>query len=83
MCDGNIVYSGVPQGVPNHFAGLKYEFPKFANPADIAMKILSINYPKKDEDEKFVQDLVDNYKKDNAGLDLDLSNKFLLGDVKI
>ena len=69
MCDGNIVYAGVPQGVPNHFAGLKYEFPKYANPADIAMKLLSINYPKKDEDEKFVQDLVVNYKKENEGLD--------------
>lgn len=54
MCDGNIVYTGVPHGVPNHFATLNFEFPKFSNPADIAMKLLSINYPKKAEDEKYI-----------------------------
>ena len=46
MCDGHIVYQGPPQDVGAHFTGM-FEFPKFCNPADVAMKILSINYPKK------------------------------------
>ena len=50
-----------------------FEFPRFCNPADIAMKILSINYPKKQEDEAYVQRLVDNYKKENEAKEKELS----------
>ena len=57
MCDGHIVYQGPPKAVTQHFDGM-FVFPKFANPADIAMKILSINYPKKPEDDKYVDSLV-------------------------
>lgn len=34
---------------------------KFANPADSLMKILAISYPKKEEDEKKINDLVYEY----------------------
>lgn len=54
MCDGHIVYQGPPLEVPAHFAKGNLMFPKFANPADHAMKLLSVSYPKKDEDEAFV-----------------------------
>ena len=46
MCDGHIVYQGPPLEVPAHFAKADISFPKFSNPADVTMKILSINYPK-------------------------------------
>ena len=50
-----------------------FEFPRFCNPADIAMKILSINYPKKKEDEEYVQSLVANYNKENAAKEKEIS----------
>ena len=56
----------------SHFTGM-FDFPRFCNPADIAMKILSINYPKKQEDEAYVQRLVDNYKKENEAKEKELS----------
>ena len=54
MCDGHIVYQGPPLEVPAHFAKGDIVFPKFTNPADYAMKLLSVSYPKKDEDEALV-----------------------------
>ena len=56
----------------SHFTGM-FEFPRFCNPADIAMKILSINYPKKKEDEEYVQSLVANYNKENAAKEKEIS----------
>ena len=35
-----------------------FNFPKYANPADVAMKILSINYPKQPADDLHVDSLV-------------------------
>lgn len=83
MCDGHIVFSGEPHKVKEHFEGL-YEFPRFCNPADVAMKILSVNYPKKEADEQKVKDLVDRYFQQGGSRDQDLAiaNKFLLSDVK-
>ena len=54
MCDGHIVYQGSPLEAPAHFAKGNLMFPKFTNPADHAMKLLSVSYPKKDEDEALV-----------------------------
>ena len=54
MCDGHIVYQGPPLEAPAHFAKGNLMFPKFTNPADYAMKLLSVSYPKKDEDEALV-----------------------------
>jgi len=51
MCDGNIVYQGPPQEVPNYFSRLGIKFRPFCNPADIVMKELSVNYPKLEKDE--------------------------------
>jgi hypothetical protein len=36
--------------------------PRFANPADFFMKILTINYPKQVDDEKKIDFLLSNYK---------------------
>ncbi len=38
-----------------------FEFGVFANPADIFMKILSINYPKSGKDEEKLDLLITNY----------------------
>jgi len=46
MCDGNIVYQGDAAKSPAYFRSIKYDMPRFANPADIFMKLLAINYPK-------------------------------------
>jgi ABC-type multidrug transport system ATPase subunit len=47
MCDGNIVYQGDAAKSPSYFRSIKYDMPRFANPADIFMKLLAINYPKR------------------------------------
>ena len=61
MCDGHIVYQGPSYEVPTHFAKGDIIFKKFCNPADISMKILSINYPKQQADDDKVQNLVNLY----------------------
>jgi hypothetical protein len=61
MCDGKVVYQGLGQKVVPYFGEMGYTFPKFSNPADGFMKIISVNYPKQDEDIKKIADLVDHY----------------------
>lgn len=56
MCDGHIVYQGEAKKSTEYFdkiATSQYKFtcPRFANPADFFMKILSINYPIAEEDQ--------------------------------
>ena len=36
----------------DYFKGLKFEVPRFANPADFFMKVLSVKYPKQEDDVK-------------------------------
>ena len=55
MCDGHIVYQGDAKYSPEYFRKIDRPVPKFANPADFFMKLLSINYPKMPEDEANVQ----------------------------
>ncbi len=61
MCDGHIVYQGAPLEVPAHFAKANLNYPRFANPADISLKLLSINYPKTPDDENYIDKLVKLY----------------------
>jgi hypothetical protein len=51
MADGNIVYQGQAADSADYFRSLNFEFRKLANPADVFMRILSVNYPKQAEDE--------------------------------
>lgn len=46
MCDGYIVFQGDAGDSMEYFRTLKFNIPRFANPADFFMKVLSINYPK-------------------------------------
>lgn len=61
MADGNIVYQGIANQAPSYLKNMGFEFGVFANPADIFMKILSINYPKNDKDEEKLDLLITNY----------------------
>jgi ATP-binding cassette, subfamily G (WHITE), eye pigment precursor transporter len=62
MADGHIVYQGDAAKSPAYFRSLKYDMPKFANPADVFMKILAINYPKGPVDEEKIRYLKQAYR---------------------
>ena len=62
MCDGNIVYQGTASASVAHFREMKFEVPRFVNPADFFMKELSIKYPKGPDDEKKLQNLNNFYR---------------------
>eukprot|EP00347_Sterkiella_histriomuscorum_P020475 403337662 len=61
MCDGNIVYQGDAAQSTFYFNQLGIQCPKFANPADFFMRILTINYPKTEKDEEKIQFLNEKY----------------------
>lgn len=63
MADGNIVYQGMAFDSPAYFSKLNYSGSKFSNPADIFMKALSINYPKKQEDDEKLEQLISTFQK--------------------
>ncbi len=50
MADGHIVYQGLANMTPEYFSKMGFDFNRFANPADVFMRILSVNYPKQEED---------------------------------
>lgn len=62
MCDGNIVYQGDAKNSVHHFSMIGKPVPKFTNPADFFMKVLSVRYPKSPEDEAHVDFLTRNYR---------------------
>ena len=61
MADGNIIYQGLANQAPAYLKNMGFKFATFANPADVFMKILSINYPKQDKDLEKLDLLVTNY----------------------
>jgi hypothetical protein len=61
MADGHTVYQGLAYDSPTYFKELSYQGSKFSNPADIFMKALSINYPKKQEDEEKLEKMITKY----------------------
>mmetsp|Transcript_32952 Transcript_32952/g.40761 ORF Transcript_32952/g.40761 Transcript_32952/m.40761 type:complete len:102 (+) Transcript_32952:1028-1333(+) len=61
MCDGNIVYQGDARASASYFNQIGKPVPRFANPADYFMKLLSINYPKGPADEEKIGELRRNY----------------------
>lgn len=62
MCDGHIVYQGKASDSSTYFKNINIPLPRFANPADFYMKILTINYPKQSNDEMKIEFMVNNYK---------------------
>jgi ABC-type multidrug transport system ATPase subunit len=61
MADGYIVYQGDAKASIQHFKMINRRVPRFANPADFFMKILSVKYPKSKEDEENLEYLNRNY----------------------
>ena len=47
---------------PSYFTSIGYKFEKFCNPADVFMRILSIEYPKTQKEIDKIENLVSNYK---------------------
>lgn len=63
MADGNIVYQGLANEAPAYFSKLDFKFSKFSSPADIFMKVLSVNYPKQKEDSEKLDRIILSYEK--------------------
>ena len=61
MMDGFITYQGKAKDSTMHFSKIGLTCPMRTNPADYYMRILSVNYPKKQVDEKNIQMLTDHY----------------------
>jgi ABC-type multidrug transport system ATPase subunit len=63
MADGNIVYQGIANRAPKYFGMLGFKLGKYSNPADSFIKVVAINYPKTDEDDKKIKVLMEGYYK--------------------
>lgn len=50
MCDGFIVFQGDAKFAMEHFELTNFKAPKYGNPADYFMKVLTVRYPKEQED---------------------------------
>ena len=61
MADGLIVYQGDAKNSVQHFKMINMPVPRFANPADFFMKVLSIRYPKQAADDEKLDYLSRNY----------------------
>ena len=66
MMDGYITYQGLAKNSTMHFASAGLLCPTHSNPSDFFMRILSVNYPKEDEDEKHIENINSHYNKSLA-----------------
>jgi len=55
MCDGHIVYQGGAVESTDYFKNLGYKVRQYDNPADVFMRVLSIDYPKTEKDEQKIE----------------------------
>jgi hypothetical protein len=63
MADGKIVYQGAAKESTKYFSRIGFECPRYANPADFFMKLLTINYPLTKTDEEKLEILNGGYLK--------------------
>jgi hypothetical protein len=61
MCDGYIMFQGHARESVSHFAKMVLVCPIHSNPSDYFMKVLSINYPKTEDDERYISRMNDHY----------------------
>ena len=61
MADGHIVYQGDAKRSVDYFKQIDRPVPQFANPADFFMKLLSVKYPKQQDDEEKLEYMNRNY----------------------
>jgi ABC-type multidrug transport system ATPase subunit len=63
MSDGYCVYQGEAKMSAQYFRDLKFRLPTFSNPADTYMRILAVNFPKTEKDERKLAYFNSNYDK--------------------
>lgn len=68
MIDGYIIYQGQASRITAYFKKIGFPCPRFSNPADFYMRILSVEYPKTEKDEKKIKYLLDKYNELNMPL---------------
>lgn len=56
------MYQGAASRSTSYFQKCGYSLPRFCNPADSFMKLLSASFPPTDEDSKRLKHLADEYK---------------------
>jgi ABC-type multidrug transport system ATPase subunit len=61
MSDGYCVYQGDAKMSAQYFRDLKFRLPTFSNPADTYMRILAVNFPKTEKDERKLSFFNSNY----------------------
>ena len=61
--DGYVVYQGLAIQVKNYFNSIGHGFKSFSNPADRAIALLSVDYPKTEETEQKIKAFADSYEK--------------------
>lgn len=81
MCDGNIVYQGIATESTNYFKSMGYKVRQYDNPTDVFMRILSINYPKQQEDEDKITKLVTKYEKEQLQSVVDDDTNFPMPEL--
>jgi ABC-type multidrug transport system ATPase subunit len=62
LADGYVAYQGDAKASIQHFKMINLPVPRFANPADYFMKVLSVKYPKTKEDDDKLEHLNRNYR---------------------
>ncbi|TNV86565.1 hypothetical protein FGO68_gene1560 [Halteria grandinella] len=85
MMDGHIVYQGGAIESTNHFSDIGLVCPMLVNPTDFFMKILSVNYPKLEEDEAKIKIILNHYEQSlyvPDGLTSARSNAYLQPDLE-
>ena len=55
MMDGHITYQGPAKSSTLHFANAGLVCPTHSNPSDYFMRVLSVNYPKTEDDERHIE----------------------------
>ena len=68
MMDGYIVYQGSARDSTTYFLKRGMSCPRSSNPADFYMRILSVNYPKHEEDENYIKIFNDYYSNEQKQL---------------
>ena len=86
MMDGHIVYQGGAIESTNHFSDIGLTCPMLVNPTDFFMKILTVNYPKHEEDEAKIKVILNHYEESLKVCDAltsARSNAYLSPDLEV
>ena len=82
MADGHTVYQGEAAKSRGYFDSIGYQVPKFSNPTDFFLKLLSVSYPKTESDNQKIDSLLENYNRTLLPLTEALDESIKLKSVK-